>query len=197
MSCKSCTLCSTALLAISAAVCTTELSEIAKLQPEFTSRGVKLIALSCDSNEEHEGWKEDICAVKGSAVEYPIIADSDRSLSVALGFLDPSERDLDGLPVPVRAVVIIGPDKKVKLTITYPPSVGRNTVELLRVIDALQLGAQYGGGVATPVNWQQGDDVMITPGVTPEQAAEQFPEHKVLEVPSGKQYLRMTPLKQK
>lgn len=92
-------------------MCTTELGEIAKLQPEFEARGVKLLALSCDSVEDHESWKCDIEAARGTPVTYPIIDDSQRHLSVALGFLDPDEKDMDGLPVPVRAVVIVGPDK--------------------------------------------------------------------------------------
>jgi 1-Cys peroxiredoxin 6 len=124
-------------------VCTTELSEIAKLQGEFDNRGMKLMALSCDSVESHNEWVKDLESYGKVKVRFPIIADENRTLAKQLRMLDPDEKDPANLPVTVRACFVFGPDGKVKLTLTYPPSVGRSAQELLRVVDALQLGSSH------------------------------------------------------
>jgi 1-Cys peroxiredoxin 6 len=124
-------------------VCTTELSELAVLHSEFDRRGVKLMAFSCDSVESHNAWVRDLESFGKIKVKFPIIGDEDRTLATELNMLDPDETDGVGLPVTVRACIIFGPDGKVKLTQTYPPSVGRNAQELVRVLDALQLSASY------------------------------------------------------
>ncbi|XP_061593830.1 peroxiredoxin-6 [Cololabis saira] len=175
-------------------VCTTELACAAKISDEFKKRGVKMIALSIDSVEDHRGWSKDVMAYKGdagSALPFPIIADHKRELSVLLGMLDPDERDKDGLPLTARCVFVIGPDKKLKLSILYPATTGRNFDELLRVIDSLQLTAQK--KVATPVDWKPGDKVMVIPSLSDSEAAALFPNGVTTkEVPSGKKYLRLT-----
>jgi len=178
-------------------VCTTELAKVVELQSQFQKRNVKLIALSCDSVEDHKGWAGDIeaynekmskCAGK---VEYPIIADPNRDLAVRFGMLDPDEKDKEGLPLPARAVFIVGPDKKLKLSIVYPATTGRNFDEILRALDSLQLTAYK--KVATPVDWKQGDDCMVLPTISPEEAKAAFPKHRQLDLPSGKGYMRFTP----
>ncbi|KAK3771385.1 hypothetical protein RRG08_050436 [Elysia crispata] len=175
-------------------VCTTELARVVKLGPEFKKRGVKLIALSCDDVESHKGWGKDVIAFadcKMDKLPYPIIADEKRELAVKLGMLDPDERTKEGLPLTARAVFIIGPDKKLKLSILYPATTGRNFNELLRVVDSLQLTATK--KVATPVDWQQGDSCMVLPTVSKDEAAKLFPKMEVKSLPSGKEYLRYTP----
>jgi len=174
-------------------VCTTELGRVAKLEGEFKKRGVKMIALSCDSVESHKGWIEDIKAYNGlTDFNYPIIADEKRELAVKFGMVDPDEKDAAGLPLTCRAVFIIGPDLKLKLSILYPATTGRNFNEILRVIDSLQLTATK--KVATPVDWQEGGECMVVPSVKPEDVEKLFPQGvTVAEVPSGKQYLRRTP----
>jgi 1-Cys peroxiredoxin 6 len=172
-------------------VCTTELGEAALQEAEFAKRGVKMIALSCDSVEDHKGWVADIEAARGAKVTYPIISDPKRETAVLLGMLDEDEKDNAGIPATVRKVFLLGPDKKVKLQLIYPTAVGRNFAEILRCIDALQLAATH--PIATPVNWQKGQDVMIQPSVTDEKAAELFPGFKRTAVPSGKGYIRFTP----
>ncbi|CAG2227509.1 PRDX6 [Mytilus edulis] len=174
-------------------VCTTELGAVIKLVPEFQKRNVKLIALSCDSVEDHLGWSKDIQSYQkcGGEFPYPIIADKERKLAVQLGMLDPVEKDKAGLPLTCRAYFIVGPDKKLKLSALYPATTGRNFDEILRVIDSLQLTATK--KVATPANWKQGGECMVVPSVTPEEAAKLFPKHRVQDVPSGKSYLRFTP----
>ena len=172
-------------------VCTTELGRAAVLAPEFTKRGVKLMALSCDSVEDHLFWKKDIMVMNGgTAVEFPIIADTNREVAALLGMLDEDEKDKKGLPITVRKVFIVGPDRKIKATLTYPTVAGRSFPEILRLVDALQLGAKH--PIATPVDWQPGQKVMIQPTVSAEEAASLFPGHETVEVPSGKKYLRMT-----
>jgi len=179
-------------------VCTTELAKVVQLQPEFAKRNVKMIALSCDSVECHKGWIGDIEAyntrvTKGTGkVEYPIIADPQRELAVKFGMLDPDEKDKDGTPLPARAVFVVGPDKKMKLSILYPATTGRNFDEILRVIDSLQLTAYK--KVATPVDWKRGEACMVLPTLSPEEAKAAFPDHEQVELPSGKGYLRLTPL---
>jgi alkyl hydroperoxide reductase subunit AhpC len=150
-------------------VCTTELGAVAKLKAEFEKRDAKVIAISVDSREHHEGWIPDINETQGTTVNYPIIADVDRKVSDLYGMIPPNAGDT----VTVRSVFIIGPDKKVKLIITYPQSTGRNFDEILRVLDSLQLTSKY--SVSTPVNWKQGEDVIISGTVSDEQAKEKFP----------------------
>ncbi|XP_071551678.1 peroxiredoxin-6 [Panulirus ornatus] len=175
-------------------VCTTELGRVAKLAPEFTKRDVKLLAISCDSVEDHLGWIKDIQAYNSLSGDfpYPIIADQNRDLAVTLGMIDPDEKNAAGMPLTCRAVFVIGPDKKLKLSILYPATTGRNFDEILRVIDSLQLTAVK--KVATPADWKKGDHCMVVPSIPADEAKKVFPEHKVHEVPSGKHYLRTTPL---
>ncbi len=150
-------------------VCTTELGEVARLKPEFDKRNVKVIGLSVDPLESHTGWVGDIAETQGHALNFPLIADADRKVSDLYGMIHPNASDT----FTVRSVFVIGPDKKVKLTITYPASTGRNFEEILRVIDSLQLTAKH--SVATPVNWRDGDDVIIVPALSDEAAKEKFP----------------------
>jgi len=164
-------------------VCTTELGTVAKYTDEFNARNVKVVALSVDGLVSHKGWIKDINETQDTTVNFPIIADEDRKVSALYDMIHPNADD----KMTVRSVFIIGPDKKVKLTITYPASTGRNFDELLRVIDSLQLTAYH--KVATPANWNNGDDCVIVPAVTNEQIPELFPKgHKEV-----KPYLRMTP----
>ncbi len=164
-------------------VCTTELGKTASLKSEFDKRGVKVLALSVDKLEDHLGWVNDINETQNVEVNFPIIADEDRKVSEAYGMIHPNA----SATATVRSVFIIGPDKKVKLTLTYPASTGRNFQEILRVIDSLQLTANY--SVATPANWVEGEDVIITPAVKDEEIPAKFPKgHKVI-----KPYLRTTP----
>ena len=164
-------------------VCTTELGNVAKLKPEFDKRGVKVIALSVDGEESHQGWISDINETQDTTVNYPIIADADKSVATLYGMIHPDAND----KVTVRTVFIIDPQKKVRLTLTYPPSTGRNFQEILRVIDSMQLTDNY--SVATPVDWQSGEDVVVAPSIPTEAAKQKFPKG-VTEI---KSYLRMTP----
>ncbi len=164
-------------------VCTTELGECARLKPEFEKRNVKVIGLSVDPADSHKRWAEDIRETQGSALNFPVIADPDHKVAELYDMIHPQISDV----FTVRSVFIIGPDKKIKLMITYPASTGRNFDEILRVIDSLQLTANY--SVATPVNWKDGDDVIIVPSLSDEQAKEKFPGGwKTL-----KPYLRVVP----
>ncbi len=151
-------------------VCTTELGEVAKLKSEFAKRGVKVIGLSVDAVSDHEGWAQDIEDTQGVKLNFPLIGDPDRKISDLYGMIHPNANDT----LTVRSVFVIGPDKKVKLTITYPASTGRNFREILRVIDSLQLTANH--QVATPVNWKDGDDVIIVPSLSNEDAKQKFPD---------------------
>ncbi len=164
-------------------VCTTELGAVAKLKDEFDKRNVKAIGLSVDTLTDHEGWSKDIEETQGTALNFPLIADDGRKVSDLYDMIHPNADDT----FTVRSVFVIGPDKKIKLTITYPASTGRNFDEILRVIDSLQLTADY--QVATPVNWRDGEDVIIVPAVSDDDAKEKFPKgfEKV------KPYLRVTP----
>ena len=164
-------------------VCTTELGAVAKLKEEFAKRNVKVAALSVDSLDDHKGWVNDINETQNTLVDFPIIADPDRTVANLYDMIHPNALD----NMTVRSVFIIGPDKKIKLILTYPASTGRNFAELLRVIDSLQLTANY--SVATPANWKDGEDCIITPAVSNEQAKEKFPKG-FTEV---KPYLRVTP----
>jgi thioredoxin-dependent peroxiredoxin len=150
-------------------VCTTELGLVAKLKPEFEKRGVKVIGLSVDPADSHQGWAKDIEETQGQRLNFPLIADHDRKVSDLYGMIHPNASDT----LTVRSVFIIDPAKKVRLTLTYPASTGRNFDELLRVIDSLQLTDKH--KVATPGNWTQGGDVIIVPSVTNEAAKELFP----------------------
>lgn len=164
-------------------VCTTELGEVARLKPEFEKRNVKVLGLSVDPLDSHKGWVGDIEETQGTALNFPLIADDDRKVSDLYEMIHPNANATET----VRSVFIIGPDKTIKLIITYPASTGRNFDEILRVIDSLQLTA--GHKVATPVNWMHGDDVIIGAKVTNDEAKEAFPEGwKEL-----KPYLRIVP----
>ncbi len=173
-------------------VCTTELGYVAKIKPEFDKRNVKVLGLSVDPLESHKGWVGDIEETQGQAPNYPVIADSDFNVATLYDMLpagvsgDPTQRTpADNMTV--RNVFIIGPDKKIKVILVYPMTTGRNFDEILRIIDSLQLNAKY--LVATPANWQQGDDVIITAAVSDEDAKTKFPKGwKAL-----KPYLRVTP----
>uniref|UniRef100_A0A2P2HWY7 1-Cys peroxiredoxin n=1 Tax=Hirondellea gigas TaxID=1518452 RepID=A0A2P2HWY7_9CRUS len=171
-------------------VCTTELGKAAELAPEFEKRNCKMIALSCDGVDDHKGWIEDIKSYsKLSEFPYQIIADEKRDLAVKLGMVDPDEKDKAGLPLTCRAVFIIK-DKKLKLSMLYPATTGRNFNEILRVLDSLQLTARE--KCATPVDWQQGDACMVLPSLSAYEAKQLFPKHVHHSVPSGKSYLRTT-----
>jgi alkyl hydroperoxide reductase subunit AhpC len=173
-------------------VCTTELGYMAKIKPEFDKRNVKIVGLSVDPLESHKGWLGDIEETQGTAPNYPLIADSDFNVAKLYGMLpaevsgDPTKRTpADNMTV--RNVFVVGPDKKIKLILVYPMSTGRNFDEVLRVIDSLQLTAQY--NVSTPVNWKDGEDVIIAPAIKDDEAKEKFPKGwKAL-----KPYLRLTP----
>jgi alkyl hydroperoxide reductase subunit AhpC len=164
-------------------VCTTELGYVAKLKPEWEKRNVKVIGLSVDSVADHEKWERDIEETQGQAVNFPMIGDSERKVADLYDMIHPNASDT----VTVRTVFVVGPDKKVKATITYPQSAGRNFDEILRLVDSLQLSAKY--SVSTPVNWKDGDDVIIMPSVTDEVAKEKFPNGWK----AVKPYLRITP----
>ena len=164
-------------------VCTTELGEVARLKPEFDKRNIKVIGLSVDSLSDHEAWADDIEETQGYAPNFPLIADSDGEISELYDMIDPNADDT----MTVRSVFIIGPDKKVKLSLSYPASTGRNFNEILRVIDSLQLTTDF--SVATPVNWVNGDNVIIVPAVSDEEAKTRFPDGWE----TIKPYMRITP----
>ncbi|HTT79032.1 MAG TPA: peroxiredoxin [Stellaceae bacterium] len=164
-------------------VCTTELGEVARLKPEFEERNVKVVGLSVDTLADHKEWAKDIAETQGTGLNFPLLADADRKVSRLYDMIHPNANDT----LTVRSVYVIGPDKKVKLTITYPASTGRNFQEILRVVESLQLTSDY--KVATPVNWQHGDDVIILPAVSDTDADNAFPKgYRRL-----KPYLRITP----
>ena len=164
-------------------VCTTELGRTAHLKDEFDKRNVKALAVSVDSIEKHEGWISDINETQNTSVNFPIIADSNREVATLYDMIHPNA----SATATVRSLFIIGPDKTVKLMITYPASTGRNFVEVLRVIDSLQLTAKH--SVATPADWKQGEDVIVVPSVSTEDAIKKFPKG----VNVIKPYLRYTP----
>ncbi len=164
-------------------VCTTELGKTALLNGEFTKRGVKAIAISVDSLESHNKWVPDIEEVNSVDMNFPIIADPEKTVALLYDMIHPNASE----KATVRSVFIIGPDKKIKLTLTYPASTGRNFIEILRVIDSLQLTANY--QVATPADWVYGEDVIITPAVSDADAVAKFPKGFT----SVKPYLRKTP----
>jgi alkyl hydroperoxide reductase subunit AhpC len=164
-------------------VCTTELGAVAKLKDEFAKRNAKVIAISVDSVENHKDWIPDINETQDTTVNFPIIADPDRKVADLYGMIHPNAGD----SVTVRSVFIVGPDKKIKLMITYPQSTGRNFAEILRVLDSLQLTAKY--QVSTPADWQDGEDVIIVPAVSDEAAKDKFPKGW----DEVRPYLRLTP----
>ncbi|HEY1728694.1 MAG TPA: peroxiredoxin [Candidatus Baltobacteraceae bacterium] len=163
-------------------VCTTELGYVGKLLPEFKKRNVKVIGLSVDPVDSHSGWVKDIEETQNTKVDYPIIADPERKVAGMYGMMHPAHDEV----FTVRTVFVIDPKKKVRLMITYPQTCGRNFDEILRVIDSLQLTDKH--SVATPVNWKQGDDVIITTAISNEDADKRFPGYRTI-----KPYLRMTP----
>ncbi len=164
-------------------VCTTELGKTANLKGEFEKRNTKVLALSVDPLDKHHGWINDINETQNANVDFPIIADEDRTVATLYDMIHPNA----SATATVRSLFIIGPDKKIKLTLTYPASTGRNFIEVLRVIDSLQLTANY--SVATPADWKEGEDVIVVPAVSTEDAIKKFPKGvKVI-----KPYLRYTP----
>ena len=164
-------------------VCTTELGKTALLKDEFAKRNVKVLAVSVDPMDKHEGWVKDINETQNTTVNFPIIADEDRQVATLYDMIHPNA----SATATVRSLFVIGPDKLVKLIITYPASTGRNFVEVLRVIDSLQLTAKH--SVATPADWKQGEDVIVVPAVSTEDAIKKFPKG----VRIVKPYLRYTP----
>jgi alkyl hydroperoxide reductase subunit AhpC len=166
-------------------VCTTELGRVAGLKPEFDKRDVKVIGLSVDPLTDHDGWKSDIEDVTGNSLNFPLIADTDHSIAEAYDMLPGGVGSTMPEVVTVRSVFVVGPDNTVKLSLTYPASTGRNFDELLRVIDSLQLTANH--SVATPADWKQGEDVIIAPAVSDEEAKERFGDFE-----AKKPYLRVT-----
>lgn len=164
-------------------VCTTELGVVAKYKAEFDKRNVKVIALSVDPLDKHHDWINDINETQQTTVNYPLIADPDKQIAILYGMIHPNASE----NATVRSVFVIGPDKKIKLSLTYPASTGRNFEELLRVIDSLQLTANY--GVATPANWKYGEDVVIVPAIKDEDIPAKFPKG----ANHVKPYLRITP----
>lgn len=163
-------------------VCTTELGAVAKLKPEFDKRNTKVIGISVDPIDRHEKWAEDIKDVTGATLNFPLIGDPDKSVANAYDMIHPNASDT----ATVRSVFIISPDNKLKLTLTYPASTGRNFVEILRVLDSLQLTAKH--SVATPADWKSGEDVIIVAGMSDEDAHKRFPGFI-----AKKPYLRVTP----
>ncbi len=164
-------------------VCTTELGAVAKISDEFKKRNVKVLAVSVDPLDSHKSWINDINETQNCTVSYPIIADPDRTVANLYDMIHPNALD----NMTVRSVFVIGPDKKVKLTLTYPASTGRNFDEILRVVDSLQLTAKH--QVATPANWKDGEDCIIVPAVKDEEIPSKFPKgHRAV-----KPYLRFTP----
>jgi alkyl hydroperoxide reductase subunit AhpC len=171
-------------------VCTTELGAFAKLEPEFTRRGVKLIGLSANTIDSHGQWIQDINEISGSDLQFPIIGDKQRQVALLYDMLDQQDAtnvDSKGIAFTIRSVFFIDPKKTIRTILSYPASTGRNTAEVLRIVDSLQTGDKH--KVTTPINWVPGDDVIVHPSVKTEQAREIFPDIKII-----KPYLRTTPL---
>ena len=164
-------------------VCTTELGEFARRKDDFAKRDAKLVGVSVDSVESHRGWSADIAETQGQGLNYPLVGDEDRRVANLYGMIHPKAI----ATATVRTVFVIGPDKTVRLTLTYPASIGRNVDEILRVLDALQLSSKF--GVSTPVNWKDGDQVIISPAISDDDAKEKFPQGFT----TLKPYLRLTP----
>ena len=171
-------------------VCTTELGAFAKLEPEFTTRGVKLIGLSANTIDSHGKWIADINEISGSDLRFPIIGDKQRQIALAYDMLDHQDAtnvDSKGIAFTIRSVFVIDPKKTIRTILSYPASTGRNTAEVLRIVDSLQTGDKH--RVTTPINWVPGDDVIVHPSIKNDQAKELFPDFKII-----KPYLRVTPL---
>ncbi|KAK6340926.1 hypothetical protein TWF696_009239 [Orbilia brochopaga] len=171
-------------------VCTTELGAFAKLEPEFNKRGVKLIGLSANTIDSHNGWIDDIKEVSGGSVNFPIIGDKQRKIAYLydmLDYQDTTNVDEKGIAFTIRSVFIIDPSKKIRTILSYPASTGRNSNEVLRIVDSLITGDKY--KVTTPINWTPGDDVIVAPFVKTEEAQKIWPEMRIV-----KPYLRFTPL---
>jgi len=171
-------------------VCTTELGAFAKLEPEFTRRGVKMIGLSANTIDSHGQWIQDINEISGSDLQFPIIGDKQRQVALLYDMLDQQDAtnvDSKGIAFTIRSVFIIDPKKTIRTILSYPASTGRNTAEVLRIVDSLQTGDKH--KVTTPINWVPGDDVIVHPSVKTDQAKEIFPDMKII-----KPYLRTTPL---
>jgi alkyl hydroperoxide reductase subunit AhpC len=164
-------------------VCTTELGEFARRRDDFEARDTKLIGVSVDSVGSHHDWSADIADAQGQTLNFPLVGDEDRTVAALYGMIHPKALET----ATVRTVFVIGPDRKIKLTLTYPAAIGRNVDEIMRVLDALQLSAAH--GVSTPVNWNHGDDVIISPAISDEDAAARFPRG----ITALKPYLRYTP----
>jgi alkyl hydroperoxide reductase subunit AhpC len=171
-------------------VCTTELGEMARLEPEFAKRGVKLIGLSANTLGSHEGWINDIKEVTGSFVNFPVIADKERQVAYLydmIDYQDTTNVDEKGIAFTIRSVFFIDPKKTIRAILSYPASTGRNSSEILRVIDSLQTGDKH--KVTTPINWVPGDDVIVHPSIKGDEATKMFPNLRAV-----KPYLRFTPL---
>ncbi|KAJ9650417.1 peroxiredoxin 1 [Neophaeococcomyces mojaviensis] len=171
-------------------VCTTELGAFAKLEPEFARRGVKLIGLSANTIESHGGWIKDINEISGSDLKFPIIGDKQRQVALLYDMIDHQDAtnvDSKGIAFTIRSVFVIDPKKTIRTILSYPASTGRNTAEVLRIVDSLQTGDKH--KVTTPINWVPGDDVIVHPSINNEKAKELFPQFKAI-----KPYLRVTPL---
>jgi len=171
-------------------VCTTELGAFAKLEPEFTKRGVKLIGLSANTIESHGEWIKDIDEISGCSLKFPIIGDKERKIAYAydmIDYQDTTNVDSKGIAFTIRSVFVIDPKKTIRLIMSYPASTGRNAAEVLRVVDSLQTGDKH--RITTPINWVPGDDVIVHPSVTNEEAKTLFPDFRIV-----KPYLRFTPL---
>jgi alkyl hydroperoxide reductase subunit AhpC len=164
-------------------VCTTELGEFARRKKEFDDRDTRIVGVSVDSVESHRGWSSDIAETQGHALNFPLVGDEDRAVASLYGMIHPKALET----ATVRTVFVIGPDKKIKLTLTYPAAIGRNVDEIVRVLDALQPSAAH--SVSTPVNWNDGDDVIISPAISDVDAKERFPKGFT----TLKPYLRLTP----
>jgi len=171
-------------------VCTTELGAFAKLEPEFTKRGTKLIGLSANTIESHGGWIKDIDEIAGSKLSFPIIGDKERKVALAYDMIDHQDAtnvDSKGIAFTIRSVFFIDPKKTIRTILSYPASTGRNTAEVLRILDSLQTGDK--NRITTPINWVPGDDVIVHPSVNNDLAKELFPNFRIV-----KPYLRFTPL---
>ncbi|KAF1336362.1 Thioredoxin-like protein, partial [Globisporangium splendens] len=173
-------------------ICTTELGEVARLDNAgvFKERNTKLLGLSCNNVESHKQWIADIEEFAKEKVNYPIIADEKRVIAAELGMLSQDDLDKEGLPLTVRTLFVLDPEVKVRLTITYPASTGRNFVEIVRVLDSLQLSSAH--KVATPANWKKGEPVCVAANISVDEATSLFPDVDVKPLPSGKEYLRFT-----
>ncbi|KAB8336706.1 hypothetical protein FH972_021016 [Carpinus fangiana] len=171
-------------------VCTTELGAFAKLEPEFTKRGVKLIGLSANTIDSHSGWIKDINEISNTTLKFPIIGDKQRQVALLYDMIDHQDAtnvDSKGIAFTIRSVFVIDPKKKIRTILSYPASTGRNTAEVLRIVDSLQTGDKH--RVTTPINWVPGDDVIVAPPVKDEEARKLFPQFRAV-----KPYLRFTPL---